>query len=84
MEKERTAVDILDEQVYGVVLYRHQARKGERIMDEISTEADRQNTRKAMAFDLFNILDANPKEKTYTVEEIKKLIITYIVTTDHK
>lgn len=35
----------------------------------MGTEAERQDTRKAMAFDLFDILDEAPAQQTYTVEE---------------
>lgn len=48
------------------------------------TEAERQDTRKAMAFDLFEILDEKPEQGTYTVEEIKKLIKIYIKTAEQK
>lgn len=50
----------------------------------MGTEAERQDTRKAMAFDLFTIMDSNPSQETYTKEEIKKLITTYLTTTDQK
>ena len=46
----------------------------------MGTEAERQETRKAMAFDLFNIIDENPKQESYSPEEIKKLIKTYVLT----
>ena len=42
------------------------------------TEAERQDTRKAMAFDLFEILDEKPEQTTYTTDEIKKLISVYV------
>lgn len=48
------------------------------------TEAERQDVKKAMAFDLFNIIDENPKQTTYTPEEIKKLIRIYIKTSEQK
>ncbi len=41
--------------------------------------ADRQDTRKAMAFDLCNIIDENPQQ-TYTAEEVKNLIKEYVFT----
>ena len=50
----------------------------------MGTEAERQDTRKAMAFDLFAILDENPAQETYTKEEIKKLIRVYITTSEEK
>jgi len=50
----------------------------------MGTEAERQDTRKAMAFDLFGILDEKPEQETYTVDEIKKLIRVYLKTADQK
>lgn len=47
-------------------------------------EAERQDTRKAMAFDLFEILDEKPEQETYTVEEIKKLVKVYLKTAEQK
>lgn len=35
-------------------------------------------TRKAMAFDLFNIMDSDAAQETYTKDEIKTLIRQYI------
>ena len=43
----------------------------------MGTEAERQDTRKAMAFDLFAIIDN-------TKEEMKKLIFVYVTTADQK
>lgn len=48
------------------------------------TEAERQDVKKAMAFDLFDIIDENPKQTTYTPEEVKKLIRIYIKTSEQK
>lgn len=48
----------------------------------MGAEAERQDTRKAMAFDLFDILDEKPEQATYTVDEIKKLIKVYIKTAE--
>ena len=50
----------------------------------MGTEAERQDTRKAMAFDLINIIDEKPEQKTYTAEEIKKIIRVYVSTADQK
>ena len=50
----------------------------------MGTEAERQDTRKAMAYDLVGILEAKPEQTSYTVEEIKKIIRTYITTADQK
>ncbi len=44
-------------------------------MDEDIT---REITRKAMAFDLFNIIDSDVAQETYTKGEIKALIRQYI------
>ncbi len=46
----------------------------------MGTEAERAETRKAMAYDLQKILEKNPAQQTYTVEEIKKLIDVYVET----
>lgn len=46
------------------------------------TEAERQETRKAMAFDLLQILKEKPEQTTYTAEEIKKLIKVYVKNAD--
>ena len=50
----------------------------------MGTEAERQDTRKAMAFDLLAIIDKEPSKDTYTKEEIKKLIYVYVTTADQK
>ena len=50
----------------------------------MGAEVGRQNNRKAMAFDLFDILDEAPAQQTYTVEEIKKMIRVYLKTADQK
>lgn len=50
----------------------------------MGTEAERQDTRKAMAFDLFDILDEKPEQTTYTTDEIKKLIRVYVKTAEQK
>lgn len=50
----------------------------------MSTEAERQDTRKAMAFDLIAILEQEPAKETYTKEEMKKLIYVYVTTADQK
>ena len=48
------------------------------------TEAERQDTRKAMAFDLFAVIDKDPAKKTYTKEEIPKIIRVPHKTADQK
>lgn len=50
----------------------------------MENETQRQDTRKAMAFDLCNIIDENPAQETYTKEEVKKLIKVYISTAEQK
>ena len=50
----------------------------------MGTEAERQDIRKAMAYDLFDIIDENPAQETYTKEEIKKMIRVYIKTAEQK
>ena len=50
----------------------------------MGTEAERQDTRKAMAFGLFSIIDKDPAKESYTKEEIKKLIFVYVTTADQK
>lgn len=47
-------------------------------------DVERQDTRKAMAYDLCNIIDENPAQETYTKEEIKRLIKIYVSTADQK
>lgn len=46
----------------------------------MGSEAERQDTRKAMAYDLHKIIDRDPAQVTYTKEEVKKLIDVYIET----
>ena len=41
------------------------------------TEKERSDVQKAMAYDLLRILKENP-DKTYTVEEMEKIIDAYI------
>ena len=50
----------------------------------MESEARRQDTRKAMALDLCNIIDEDPSQETYTKEEIKKIIRVYVTTADQK
>ena len=50
----------------------------------MGTDAERQDTRKAMAYDIISILDENPEKETYTAEEIKKLIRVYVKTAEQK
>lgn len=50
----------------------------------MGTEAERQDTRKAMAYDLKKIIDKEPTKTSYTPEEVKKLIDVYLETADQK
>ena len=50
----------------------------------MGTEAERQDTRKAMAYDLIQILEEKPEKQSYTTEEIKKIIRIYLTTADQK
>lgn len=50
----------------------------------MGTEAERQDTRKAMAFDLCNIVDEDDKKETYTKEEVKNMIKVYVTTANQK
>lgn len=45
----------------------------------MSTENDRRDTRKAMAYDLMELIDP---EKTYTGEEVRQIIKAYITGTE--
>lgn len=53
-------------------------------MRRMETDAERQDTRKAMAYDLKKIIDKEPNRKSYTPEEVKNLIDIYIETADQK
>ena len=44
------------------------------------SERESNEIKKSMAYDLINIIEEAPEQKTYTAEEIKKLIKTYIAT----
>lgn len=50
----------------------------------MGTEAERQDTRKAMAYDIIQILKENPEKQSYTTEEIEKIIHVYLTTSDQK
>lgn len=45
------------------------------------TERESNEIKKSMAYDLINIIEEKPEQETYTAEEVKKMIKTYIVTT---
>ena len=49
----------------------------------MSTEAERLDTRKAMAYDLIQILKESP-EKSYTLEELEAIISAYLKGTVEK
>ncbi len=42
------------------------------------TDRESSEIKKAMAYDLLELLEAKPEQQTYTAEEIKKLIKSYI------
>lgn len=48
------------------------------------TDGESAEIKNAMAYDLFEILDTNPEQQTYTAEEIKKLIKNYIAANTQK
>lgn len=48
------------------------------------TEAERQDTKKAMAFDLLQILKEKPEQTTYTAAEIEKIICVYVKTSSQQ
>ena len=50
----------------------------------MGTEAERQDTRKAMGYDLISIIDEKPEKETYTAEEVKKMIRVYLATANQK
>ena len=50
----------------------------------MGTEAERQDTRKAMAYDLIQILESKPEKESYTTEEMKKIINVYVTTAEQK
>ncbi len=47
-------------------------------------EAERLDVRKAMAYDLIQVLKEKPEKQSYTPEEIEKLIDVYIETADQQ
>ena len=50
----------------------------------MDTKAARQDIRKAMAFDLFAIIDSDPSKATYTKEDIKEIIRACVSTADQE
>lgn len=50
----------------------------------MGTEAERQDTRKAMAYDLQKIIAKDTTRETYTKEEIKEIIDQYLETANQK
>lgn len=50
----------------------------------MGTDAERQDTRKAMGFDLYALVDTNQAFDEKTKEEIKKMIYEYLVTANQK
>lgn len=50
----------------------------------MGTEAERQDTRKAMAFDLCNLADESAALDDKAKEEMKKIIKSYVTTANEK
>lgn len=48
------------------------------------TDRESAEIKKAMAYDLFEILETQPEQQTYTAEEVKKLIKAYIAASTQK
>lgn len=48
------------------------------------TERESNEVKKSMAYDLIEIIESKPEQQTYTAEEVKKLIKTYITTATSK
>ena len=48
------------------------------------SERESNEIKKSMAYDLINIIEEAPEQTTYTAEEVKKLIKTYISTSTTK
>ena len=48
------------------------------------TDRESAEIKKAMAYDLIEILETQPEQQTYTVDEIKKLIKSYITANTQK
>ena len=44
----------------------------------MSTKHESNEAKKAMAYDLIDIIEEAPEKQNYTAEEVKKLIKTYI------
>lgn len=44
------------------------------------SERESNEIKKSMAYDLLQIIEENPQQETYTAEEIRKIIKTYITT----
>lgn len=60
-----------------VILKVQTATKGAK---QMPTEKEMKEARKAVAHDLINIIEQKPEQTTFTAEEIKKLIKTYVTT----
>lgn len=48
------------------------------------TEKEMKEARKAVAYDLIDIIEQKPEQDTYTAEEIKKLIKVYVATANQQ
>ena len=43
-------------------------------------EKEKKEARKAMAYDLLQIIEEKPEQETYTAEEVRKMIKVYVST----
>ena len=73
----RKALDILHRVCYLKNANRQTTPKGAKRMP---TEKEMKEARKAVAYDLIDIIEQKPEQETYTAEEIKKLIKVYVTT----
>ena len=51
---------------------------------KMQSDRNSNEIKKSMTYDLIQIIEENTAQKTYTAEEVKKLIKTYIVTVTTK
>lgn len=48
------------------------------------TNQEMKEARKAVAYDLINIIEEKPEQETYTAEEVKKMIKIYVKTANQE
>ena len=48
------------------------------------TDRESNEIKKSMAYDLIQIIEENPEQETYTADEVKKMIKTYIISATSK